>query len=107
MIRGETGRDKVLFSFQRGRTANGRTAIAGSPALPAPGRQISGYLPASGSLENQTDSDTFPSRTSSYLPHIFRTSRSVLVHPPLSGGVLLRQWHVDIMNKYYRRERGL
>ena len=66
VIRRETGRDKVLFSFQQG-----RTGIAGSPALPAPGRQISGHLPASGSIENQTDSDTFHlSRTSSYLSYI-------------------------------------
>ena len=36
-IRRETGRDKMLFSFVQGRTAN-----AGSPALFAPGRQISG-----------------------------------------------------------------
>ena len=54
------GRDKVLFSSQRGRTANGFIHLnAGSPTLPASGRQISGHLPASGSVEDQTDSDTF------------------------------------------------
>ena len=114
MIRGETGRDKILFSFQQGQTANSRTAIAGFLALSAPRRQISGHLSASGSNENQTDSDIFHlSCTFSYLLYILyasyictsRTSRtshtsctsciwqssSVLVHPPLSGDVLLRQ----------------
>ena len=37
---------------------NSQTANAGSPTLPAPGRLISGHLPASGPLENQTDSDS-------------------------------------------------
>ena len=32
---------------------------AGSPTLPVSGRQISGHPPASGSIENQTDSDTY------------------------------------------------
>ena len=32
----------------------------GFPTLLASGRQIFGYLPASGSIENQTDSDTVP-----------------------------------------------
>ena len=41
-IRGETGRDKMLFNFQRGQTANGRTANEDFLALFALGRQISG-----------------------------------------------------------------
>ena len=54
------GWNKVLFSSQRGRTANGFIHLnAGSPTLPASGRQISSHLPASGSVEDQTDLDTF------------------------------------------------
>ena len=37
---------------------NGQTANVGSPTLSALGRQISGHLPASGLLENQSDSDS-------------------------------------------------
>ena len=50
----------MLFSSQRDRTANGSIhQNAGSPMLLVPRRQISGHLPASGSVEDQTDSDTF------------------------------------------------
>ena len=60
VIRGETGWDKVLFSFQRGQIANGQTANTGSLALLAPGRQISGHLPASGFIaKNRTAPNTF------------------------------------------------
>ena len=64
MFKEGLGQNKVLFGSQRGRTTNGQTAIAGSLTLPAPGRQISGFLPASDSIENQIDSDP------SILPHL-------------------------------------
>ena len=70
-IRKKTGRDKVLFSFQRSQIANGQAANAGSSALPTLRRQIFYHLPTSSSIEKQTDSDIFLlSCTSSYLPHI-------------------------------------
>ena len=40
--------------FFRSQTANGQTATAGSPTLPAPGGQISGLLPASDSRTTLT-----------------------------------------------------
>ena len=67
MVKERLGWNKVLFSSQRGRTANDSIhQNAGSSTLPAPGRQISGLLPASGFIENQTDSD------SSLSPHLAR-----------------------------------
>ena len=49
----------MLFSSQRGQSANSQTANTGFSMLSAPGRQISDYLPAFGFIENKTDSDTF------------------------------------------------
>ena len=46
-IKRETAWDKVLFSFQWS-----RTATEGSLALFTSGKQISGHLPGSGSIEN-------------------------------------------------------
>ena len=87
MFKEGLGQKKVLFGSQRGRTANGQTATSGFPALPAPERQISGFLPASGSIENQTDSD------SSLLPHLARflarlahnSFNILLAHQSLAG----------------------
>ena len=113
----------MLFNFQWGQTINSQTANAGSLALPAPEKQIFGHLPASSSIENQTDSDTlFLSCTSLYLPHIFRTSctsHSVLVHLVHSKieaflytrpflVVVLQQQHIkNVTNKYYCWKRSL
>ena len=58
------GRNKVLFSSQRDQNANSQTATPGFSMLSALRRQISGLLPASGSIKNQTNSD------SSLLPHL-------------------------------------
>ena len=86
-IREETGRDKVLFSFQRSQITNSRIANTGSPTLFTPKKQISGYLPASGSIENCTNSDTFYlSHTSLYL------SYTLYIRPFLV--VMLQQQHV-------------
>ena len=53
-------RNKVLFSSQRDQTANGSIYLnADFPTLPASRGQIFGHLPASGSVEDQTDLDTF------------------------------------------------
>ena len=49
LVEEELGQNKMLFSCQQGRTANGQTAITSSPALFAPKRQISGILLASDS----------------------------------------------------------
>ena len=54
------GQNKVLFSSQRGWTVHGSIHLnVDSPTLFVSGGQISGHLPASGSVEDQTDSNTF------------------------------------------------
>ena len=70
MIREKNGGNKVLFSFQQGQTANDQTTNADSLALPILGKQISGFLLVSSSIEKpnwlryfpcclQTDLNTF------------------------------------------------
>ena len=79
-IKGETGRDKVLFSFQRSRTAKHAHCLQ-APRRSA--RETNLWLTADFWLycENRTDSDTFHlSHTSSYLSYIH------LVCPPFSSG---------------------
>ena len=60
----EVGQNNVLFGFQLGQTANGQTATVSSTMLSTSRRKIFGLLPTSGSIENQTDSDSY------LLPHL-------------------------------------
>ena len=64
LVEERLGQNKILFDFQQSQTANSQIATIDFPILSTPERQISGFLPAFGSIQNQTDLD------SSLSPHL-------------------------------------